>query len=156
MIFVSFTEMRDSKRFWEVPLDGTKTRLNFEFNTTSPDLIPVPLGVMPNNSGPLRMVSETGEVEITSLELSLLVSYEAAVFEQDEGLHHLYRSPDGDDDGVQHATFKGRLFGVQARFDHRREPDGRISSTTQWPSGLRLPSRPLGISDESKEDNGND
>lgn len=143
-VFVNFLEMKNPKRFWAVPLDGTKSRLTFSLDGQANDLVPVPLGVpLPDHSG-LKVVLKDGIFEVASLELSFLLSYETVPFKRNDGKHHTYRAPDGT--AVLHSTFQGEVFGLPARFYHQANPDGSASSIVEFPSGLRLPSQWDGIS----------
>lgn len=154
-VFLSFIEMKDPMRFWALPLDGTKTRVTFHLDGATEDLIPVPLGVPRLGAKPLRIVTEGVEHEVTRLELSALVSYEAAVFDRNQGKHHVYQTPEGGS-GVEHSSFEGEVFGLPVRFDHQREGGGQGQSTVEWPSGLRLSSTSIGIPAKPKKEKDGD
>ncbi len=139
VVLLSFAELKYPKRFWALPLDGTKTRLTFNIDGTDCDLIPVPLGVpAPDNMG-LKIVLEHGVFKVSNVELSALISYEAAVFERENGEHHVYRAPEGNT--VSHSSFKGQIFDLPVNFDHQENADGSKSSSATFPSGVRLSSQ---------------
>jgi hypothetical protein len=125
-------------------LDGTKSRLALHLDGQAKDLVPVPLGVpLPDHAG-LEVILEHGIFNVASIEISILLSYEAVPFDRSHGEHHMYRAPDGS--AVRHSTFHGQVFGLPVHFDHQENPDGSISSMVQFPSGVRLPSPWAGLS----------
>jgi hypothetical protein len=150
VVFLNFLEMRDPKRLWAVPLDGSKSRVSFEFNGTDPDLIPVPLGVPKPEGMHLRLLRGTDELDVTKLTLSLVISYEANAFARGDGKHHVYGAPGTPK--VQHSQFEGKVFGLPVTFEHQ-STDGQTSATVKFPSGIKLPSTWVGLSrdDSTKE-----
>jgi hypothetical protein len=50
----------------------------------------------------------------------------------------VYSKPQGE--VIQHSAFQGEVFGLPVRLDHQGNPKGNVSSSVQWPSGLRLQS----------------
>ncbi|MCI0423397.1 MAG: restriction endonuclease [Acidobacteria bacterium] len=148
--FLNFIEMKEPKRFWAVPLDGTKTRLTFELDGRATDLIPVPLGVPLPDHGGLKVVLEHGVFKVARIELSLLFSYKAVPFTLADGDHHTYHAPGGST--IQHSSFAGEVFGLPVQFDHQANPDGTKSSSVQFPSGVRLPSQWSGMVKNKDDD----
>ncbi len=141
--FVTFLEMTEPGRFCSVPLDGTKTRMQFELNATSPNLIPVPLGVLPPEHSQLRVRLGTTMEVVEDIKLSFDLSYEHASFASNEGTHHLYEGMDGP--LAQHSRFKGEVFGLPVTFDHQLTAINNSSASVQFPSGVRLHSNWVGV-----------
>jgi hypothetical protein len=135
---VNFLELKNPKRFWSVPLDGKKTRLDFDLDATAPDLIPVPLGVGIPEKCRLEIKTRDASQKVEHINLSFDISYEAAVFAPEEGKHHLYEGEGGTI--AQHTRFAGEVFGMPVTFDHQRVSKERPSATVEFPSGLRLDS----------------
>lgn len=147
--FVNFVEMTDPKRFWAVPLDGSKTGLTLEFDGADPGLMPVPLGV-PRPEGALLFLLKGGARHtVERVTLSFHISYHAAAFAHGDGEHHLYGAPDGPK--IQHSQFKGEMFGLPVRFDHQVGAQGASASVT-FPSGLKLPSTWVGLQKKKETD----
>ena len=147
--FLNFIEMKEPKRFWSVPLDGTITRLDFDLDAMAPDLIPVPLGVAaPERCRlTLQLAGDTGAVR--RIRLSADISYEVASFESEQGRHHLYQAPSGM--VAQHSRFTGEVFGFPVTFDHQLVRSGAPSASVEFPSGLRLPSSWFGVGSDTLE-----
>jgi hypothetical protein len=126
-MFLQFLELTQSNRFWSIPLDGRRTRMEFDIDATAEDLIPLPLGVPRGNRTKLGIKLSEEFVVVRRLRISALVSYESAVCRLDEGKHHVYTSADGS--RIQHTTFETGVFGFPARFDHQKaeneEPTAR-------------------------------
>ena len=114
VVFLQFLEMTQAARFWSVPLDGTKTRLEFDLDATASDLIPVPLSQAPKReSGILRIHSADNGRVVTRIRISALVSYEATACAIKDGQHHVYQSGDGAT--IQHGAFETEMLGLPAR-----------------------------------------
>jgi hypothetical protein len=154
--FLNFIEMTDPKRFWAVPLDGSKTPVTIELDGSDPQLIPVPLGISKPEGAQLALRDGTA-CDIATMRLSFLISYEAAAFAPGEGTHHLYGAPEGAK--IQHSQFKGEVFGLPVTFEHQADNEG-ISASVMFPSGLKLPSTWVGLhkgeESEGSADEGND
>lgn len=149
VLFINFTDMIDPRRFWAVPLDGSKTSLSLELDGSDCNLIPVPLGVPKPEGGKLKILFNKEEHEVSKVVLSFSISYEAAAFSPGDGTHHIYGAPG--DAKVQHSQYQGKVFGLPVTFDHQTT-DGASSSTAKFPSGLKLPSLWRSIIIEPSED----
>jgi len=148
--FLNFIEMTDPKRFWAVPLDGSKTPVTIELDGSDPQLIPVPLGVPKQEGTQLALLRDGTAQDIAKLKLSFCISYEAAAFAPDDGTHHLYGAPEGVK--IQHSQFQGEIFGLPVTFEHQADNEG-MSASVKFPSGLKLPSTWVGLDkDEASED----
>src|SRR5438445_766424 len=79
----------------------------------------------------------------------LVVSYEAAVLDRRQGEHHVYSKPQ--EEVIQHSAFQGEVFGLPVRLDHQGNPKGNVSSSVQWPSGLRLQSDAWIVQHDNKQ-----
>lgn len=107
MVFVQFLEQSRPESFWSIPLDGTKTRLEFTISFPPTDL---------------QVETDTGRRDVHHVIVSALVSYQSAACDLKDGQHHVYRSPSGP--AVQHTSFQTRLFDRPVRFDHQSSSDG--------------------------------
>ena len=134
--FLNFIEMTDPKRFWAVPLDGSKTQISLELYGSDCNLIPVPLGVPKPEGVQLHLLRDNEELEVSKVTLSFQISYEAAAFSPDDGTHHLYGAPG--ESKIQHSQFDGEVFGLPVKFEHQ-SADDVSSATVRFPSGLTLP-----------------
>lgn len=135
--FLNFIEMTDPRRFWAVPLDGSRTPLTIERDGSDSNLIPVPLGIPKPDGVQLFLLKDGTPHPIAMVRLSFNISYEAAVFASSDGTHHLYGAPEGTK--IQHSQFKGEVFGLPVTFEHQAD-DENVSATVEFPSGLKLPS----------------
>src|SRR6266849_3614394 len=140
--FLNFIEMTDPKRFWTVPLDGSKTPVTIELDGSDPQLIPVPLAVSKPEGAQLALLRDGTAHDIATMRLSFRISYEAAAFAPGDGTHHLYGAPEGAK--IQHSQFKGEVFGLPVTFEHQADNEG-ISASVMFPSGLKLPSTWVGL-----------
>jgi len=147
--FVNFIEMIDPRRFWAVPLDGSKTVLTLEFDGADPNLIPVPLGVPRPQGALLFLLKNSAKHRVEKVTLSFRISYHAAAFAHGDGEHHLYGPPGGP--MIQHSQFTGEVFGLPVKFDHQVGEQGASASVT-FPSGLKLPSTWVGLQKEKDTD----
>ncbi len=134
-----FLEMKQPKLFWSVPLDGTKVRLEFDFDGASPDLVPTPLGEVVNKEHQLKVRLAGDVIPVLNAKIAADVFYEVAAFESGEGEHHVYSGEAGPI--AQHSRFAGNVFGMPVAFDHQSSQSGPMSATVQFPSGLKLPSQ---------------
>lgn len=126
LVFLKFMELTQPNRFWSVPLDGTKTRLAFELDATAPGLIPVPMGDSPRmEPGTLEIKINGKRQAVRGVRVSAMISYQAAVFDREQGKHYDYRG--AGERGIQHTIFEGELFGLPVRFDHQFGPDDEHS-----------------------------
>ena len=152
--FLNFVEMTDPKRFWAVPLDGSKTPVMIELDGADPNLIPVPLGVPKPEGARLTLLRDGAAHDIATIKLTFSISYEAAAFAPGDGTHHLYGAPEGAK--IQHSQFKGEVFGLPVTFEHQADDEG-VSATVQFPSGLKLSSTWVGLhKDKEPEDTENE
>jgi hypothetical protein len=146
VVFFNFIELKDPNKFWALPLDGTKKRVEFHLDARADDLIPVPLGFRRTKPNALNVRQNGVDMEIVSISLSANISYDAVLFRRDEGTHHLYTSPEGE--AIQRSEFVGEVMGVPARFSHQSSPRGQATSTVEFQSGLILPSTSFSVSDQ--------
>jgi hypothetical protein len=151
--FLNFIEMTDPKRFWAVPLDGSKTPVTMEFDGSDPNLIPVPLGVPKPEGSQLSLLKDGMAHEIATMTLTFRISYHAAAFAHGDGKHHLYGAPEGGK--IQHSQFKGEVFGLPVTFEHQAGDEG-ASATVTFPSGLKLPSTLVGLQKDEESDDKED
>lgn len=147
---LNFIEMKQPRRFWAVPLDGTITRLEFDLDATAPDLIPVPLGVALPEICQLRVRLDGRLFTVQYIKLSADISYEAVPFESEQGKHYLYDADDGT--VAQHSRFTGEVFGLPVTFDHQSDRTGSTSATAKFPSGLKLRSTWFGVGGSALDD----
>jgi hypothetical protein len=145
--FLNFIEMTDPKRFWAVPLDGSKTPLTIELDGSDPNLIPVPLGVPKPEGVQLALLRDGTPHAIATVRLTFQISYEAAAFAPGDGRHHLYGAPEGKK--IQHSQFKGRVFGLPVTFEHQADEEC-VSATAEFPSGIKLPSTWVGLQKDNE------
>ena len=108
-VLYSFAELYQPERFAEVPFDGTSKRIVFRFS-----LVP----------GPLLVQGREGLLVVDHVRLEASVSYKICVFDRDDGVHHSYSLPDGQQ--YRHSAFHGKLFDMSVTFEHlnafRRQP----------------------------------
>src|SRR6266446_1482967 len=142
--------MTDPKRFWAVPLDGSKTPLTIELDGSDPNLIPVPLGVPKPDGAQLALLRDGAPHAIATVRLSFRISYEAAAFASGDGTHHLYGARESTK--IQHSQYKGKVFGLPVTFEHQADEEG-VSATVQFPSGLKLPSTWVGLHEDKESTN---
>lgn len=107
--FVQMLEQAEPEGFWQVPLDGTKTRFirNLDCETSG-----------------FSAATSAGSKKVFWVSLEFLISYEAKRFALKDGIHRVYRGKDRPD--VQVSSFEGDVLGAQATFEFQKGAADRI------------------------------
>lgn len=103
--YLPLLEMTHPEMFDSVPLDGTKVELEFPIEW---------------NFGELSVAMTTGRRWVFLTRLIADVSYQAAVCDVHQGVHHEYRSATGET--IQHTTFNTTFLGMPVTFEHQSNP----------------------------------
>lgn len=135
-IFVELFKMRFPEQFDAIPKDGTQRRLEYSMAGTSPELVPVPLGVSKPKTTQLFLKQKDELLEIEYIKLSFNASYQTTSFNRIQGAHHKYSTPGGS--SVLHTSFIGEFLGLRVQFDHQQDPEGKRIDTVTFPSGLTI------------------
>lgn len=142
-VFVNFLELKDPKCFWSAPIDGAPIRFNFDLYGDDRTLIPVPLGVPPPDKCHLQMLKDGRLRPVRRVRLSVDLSFHAAAFESNQGVHHSYEGEDRMT--TQHTQFSGEVFGLPVTFDHQSSETNQPPASVLFPSGLRFPTSWAGL-----------
>jgi len=113
--YMPLLEATNPEMFEAVPPDGTKVELEF----------PIEWGF-----GELSVALTTGRRWVHRTTLVADVSYQAAVCEINDGVHHEYRDLSGDT--VQRTAFNTELMGLRVTFAHQSQREGGQNVTCEF------------------------
>lgn len=119
-VFAQMMEQRWPERFWRVPLDGTKTRLVFNFDCVG---------------SPFHAHTSAGLKEVFWISLGLLLSYETVSCALGEGVHSAYeghgRRP------IQVSSFDKEVLGDRVTFEFQSDEMAGVLARLRFNRGGR-------------------
>lgn len=135
LVFWEFLRIAHPRRFGGLPQDGSVTRVEYDIDLATENLIPVPSGVHRDATSPLQIELDGQRRIVTHVRISADVSLHMISFDLADGVHHAYAGANGPI--AQHTRFTGEAFGLPVTFDLAAQ-GGEISGIAEFPSGARL------------------
>ena len=115
--YLPILELTHPEMFNGIPLDGTKVELELPIQW---------------NLGELLVATSTGKRWVHLTKLIVDASYQIAVCDTVDGVHHEYRSATGEI--IQHTAFNTTLMGMPVTFEHQSDPGrGQIVTRKFYP-----------------------
>jgi len=136
VLLIKFAEINDEKRFWQIPFDGTRSKLRFCFGASG-EHIPLPTGIEPVDSN-LQMEIDGQLSIVDSVEVICTAWYETIVADRESMTHHESQSSQGL--MSRHSSFIGKSVDLPVEFEHFQSDDGSHTSTATFPSGVTIES----------------
>lgn len=137
-LLINFAELNDENRFWQIPLDGTRSKLSFCFGGYSGERIPLPPGIEADDNS-LQVEIDDLVSTVERVEVTCTAWYETILADRESMTHHEYRTTDGL--VSRHSSFTGRSVDLAVDFEHFQTDDGSQTSTATFPSGVTLEAR---------------
>lgn len=123
------------RRFENLPLDGSITRVEFQISCKDPHLIPIPDRAPSGIASPLFIDLDASRREVCEVRVSADVSLHVLSLDHSSAQYHAYEGAEGMI--AHHANFQGMAFGQPVKFDLASR--GRdVAGFAEFPSGARL------------------
>jgi len=136
-LLIKFAELNDETRFWQIPLDGTRSKLTFCFGAHGAERIPLPPGIEPVDAS-LQVELDGQLLTVDCVEVTCTAWYETVVADRESMTHHQYETTGGL--VSRHSSFTGHSVDLPVDFDYFQTDDGSHVSTATFPSGVILES----------------
>lgn len=147
-LLIKFAELNDERRFWGIPLDGTRSKLSFCFVQNDGEQVPLPPGVEADDSG-LQVELDGKLSTVERVEVTCTVWYENIVAERDSMTHHEYKTTGGM--VSRHSAFASKSVDLPVNFEHFQTDEGAQLSTATFPSGVTLESRRIPLASKQTD-----